>query len=109
MSDKTATQGDYIPGQWRSGSSSDSPSDKDLADALVRLGILFRDSGSWRLETDRGWMVWITKPLSDWRVAGACLERMRFTVIAAHMVDINDDGTLNPRAIIEAYVRADDR
>ena len=94
--------------------------DKDLADALVADGILEKRGGCYALPRRRlaiGYGHEADKVVRDWRVAGACLERcsrIRADVSGDQWVawvnwqaEAQVDDSL-PRAIIEAYVRAND-
>ncbi len=105
--------------------------DKDRADRLVELGIVDRDSlrpYMYSLKSTDGHFVGVRYEASDivgdWRVAGACLERMLFglTYYKGHdefasgkWVVAKNDATVTsilamneslPRAIIEAYIEA---
>ncbi len=85
--------------------------DREIVDRLVALGIVRRDGDQFFLgevKLHGGW-------LHDWRVAGACLERMGDELFQAinmgglFKVYWRDGAVRNqsyPRAIIEAYCEA---
>ncbi len=78
--------------------------DREIVDRLVALGIVRRDGDQFFLgevKLHGGW-------LHDWRVAGACLERMTEGHIAEQLKrdDYSWDFIRSPRAIIEAYIEA---
>lgn len=93
--------------------------DKELADALVEMGIIDIDSDSvapYFMYDDGLYLVFYDKEtlVRDWRVAGACLERMTNTEyqVCQGCIYVTFDGDDHhhieteslPRAIIAAFV-----
>ena len=90
--------------------------DEELCDALVEAGILRRIC--WRLynkELNQYWLdadrMLAREALDDWRVAGACLERIDPDKLTLWLYKRNDKGELpvnhlSPRAIITAFVES---
>ncbi len=83
--------------------------DQELADKVVALGVArYIDGGYWLISADSTIAYPTHQFLSDWRVAGALMEKMRGkleAMIACDQIDyLRKDASL-PREIIEACVQ----
>ena len=90
--------------------------DQQLCDKLVEAGVIRQDRDMsdlyWPTTSGASYMT-IKQTLSDWRVAGKCLERMDDNVIARNCgcgqeggCDYEYDWLKDPRAIITAFVES---
>ena len=87
--------------------------DKELADAVVALGVGEQDKGfpdRWYIPHESG-ALFTDEFVRDWRVAGACFEALDRAVYdmvsliqSAELIEVR--GKNWPRAIIEACVKA---
>ena len=50
--------------------------DKELADKLVELGILYRNGNIYYLNATKQWLGGDTETVRDWRVTGAMIEKV---------------------------------
>ena len=93
--------------------------DKELADAVVALGVITRDAfrhNMYSLQSTDGQFVGVRyeakEIVRDWRVAGALMEKMSTSdichSIGADRWNVDDDyeWLQDPRAVIEACVEA---
>jgi len=78
--------------------------DTALADKLVAAGI-----GRWAADKAHIWIpggnqcLTVDEFVRDWRVAGACMDRMRYEFLTGDYSHLDNNGSL-PRAICEAYI-----
>lgn len=91
--------------------------DEEIAEALVEAGVIVGDGVRYKLSHwPWGWSLFAREVVADWRVAGACLERMEADKLH-NLFAGRPGGAKNlyrlwgyhdslPRAICEAFVTA---